>query len=268
MKKESENICFGSLDEEIGWWKISASVRQNYRLKRRDDFKQYLGDWKTLKGLEVGALDFPIFGKEESDIFFADFYSYEQLIEKYKDSSIFNPAEIVRPEFVVPELDYYDQIQQSFDYIVACHVMEHLPNPFGFLKSVMARLKGGGALFLTIPDKRFIQEDCRRETTPFPHLLTDFEENPKALSFDHYVDFVWGIESEPRADLQGLIEKAKGLFDSGTFDIHSHIWTDFSFKYQIEYLQKQWDPKFEILLCSSTPYPAGYNEFTVILRKL
>lgn len=245
---------------------MSAITRESYRKKRTADFSKYVGNFEKLEGLEIGALDFPTFKKEEGPIKYADSFSYEELLEKYKDSSIFNFQEIVRPDYVVWDLNNYGRIQERFDYIIACHVIEHLSNPFGFIQRVSNLLKPGGSLFLTIPDKRFIHEDCHRENTSLAHLLSDFAENSETASFDHYFDYIFGLEFDKVKDLEGLIERSRGLFRTGSLDIHCHVWTDQSFRQQLEFItSREWIP-CKIKLSGHTP--PGYNEFTVVLRRI
>jgi SAM-dependent methyltransferase len=244
---------------------MTAITRESYRKKRIADFLKYVGDFRKLEGLEIGPLDFPTFRKEEGKIKYADFLSYEELLSKYHDSSLFDTKEIVQPDYIIRALEDYSRIQDKFDYIIACHVMEHVPNPFGFICQLLDLLHREGVLFLAIPDKRFIAEDVKREETSLAHLLLDFVQNPDRVTFDHYFDYVLGLEYDRTLDVQTLIEKSKGLFDTGTFEIHSHVWTDQSFLKQIQYITEQgWIP-CKILSSGSTP--KGYNEFTVILKK-
>ena len=43
---------------------------------------------------------------------------------------------------------------ERFAYIIASHVIEHLPDPIRFLRDCEALLEPGGVLSLAIPDKR------------------------------------------------------------------------------------------------------------------
>lgn len=52
-----------------------------------------------------------------------------------------------------------------FDYAVASHVFEHLPNPVGWLRDVAALLVPRGVIALAVPDRRFTFDFFRRETT-------------------------------------------------------------------------------------------------------
>ena len=246
---------------------MSFNVRQVYRGKRQADFLRYIGSPRELRGIEIGALDFPTFNKEESQVKFVDNLSYEELMEKYKDSSVFNPQEIVRPDYVVKTLEEYHTIGERFDYIIACHVLEHVPNPWGFIRTLGELLVKRGKLFLTIPDKRFIAEDRWRENTPFPHLLADDLGNATTLTFDHYFDFVWGREIMKKTDGPAMWKQAQDLYKKRTFDIHAHVWTDRAFRQHL-FWAKEWGCiPLKICLHGMTPYSAGLNEFAVILER-
>ncbi len=52
-----------------------------------------------------------------------------------------------------------------YDYIIASHVFEHLPNPLGWLRDCAEILCSGGCLALVIPDKRFTFDLTRPLTT-------------------------------------------------------------------------------------------------------
>jgi 2-polyprenyl-3-methyl-5-hydroxy-6-metoxy-1,4-benzoquinol methylase len=42
---------------------------------------------------------------------------------------------------------------RSFDLITLCSVLEHIPNPFSYLKMVLAYLKNDGCLFIDLPER-------------------------------------------------------------------------------------------------------------------
>jgi SAM-dependent methyltransferase len=50
------------------------------------------------------------------------------------------------------ELDDADLAPESFDAVVSCDVLEHLADPGAALDQLIALLKPGGALYLTVPD--------------------------------------------------------------------------------------------------------------------
>lgn len=246
---------------------MSSNIRENYRCRRRADFLRHVGDFKKLIGIEIGALDFPTFKKEESSIRYVDNFTYEELLEKYRDSPVFNLPEIVRPDYVIKDLLEYENLPERYDFVIACHVMEHLPNPFGFIQTLMKIVNSGGKLFLTIPDKRFIAEDRWRENTLFAHLFVDYLEDSKCLSFDHYFEYVFGREFLNRKDARILYEEAQKLYKRGTFEIHAHVWTDRSFRQQMVLAIERAGLALEVVFCGMTPYVAGLNEFVVILEK-
>jgi 2-polyprenyl-3-methyl-5-hydroxy-6-metoxy-1,4-benzoquinol methylase len=129
---------------------------------------------------------------------------------------LFNMKEFVPPDYVMHTLQDYSRIEERFDYIIPCHVMEHLPNPFGFIRQLLHLVNRGGLLFLTIPDKRYIAEVVRRQETSLAHLLLDFIQNPVTVSFDHYFDYILGLKQDRILDIQTLIKKSEGLFATGT----------------------------------------------------
>ena len=53
----------------------------------------------------------------------------------------------------------------TFDYVIASHVLEHLPNPIAFLQDCSRLLRAGGTLALALPDHRFCFDHLRPPTT-------------------------------------------------------------------------------------------------------
>ena len=60
---------------------------------------------------------------------------------------------------------------ESLDFVIACHVLEHVPSFLGTLQTLARVLRWGGVAFIALPDKRFNAEDMHRNTTsPKTHL--------------------------------------------------------------------------------------------------
>jgi SAM-dependent methyltransferase len=120
-------------------------------------------------GLEIGPLCFPAVSKSESGghIWYVDYLTAEELREKYRDDPYVHIDQIVETDYLwgehtLPELVEYKQ----FDYVIASHVIEHVPDMIGWLKEISAVLKDKGILSLVIPDKRYTFDFLREISSP------------------------------------------------------------------------------------------------------
>lgn len=75
-------------------------------------------------------------------------------------------------------------VDDSTDFIVANHVLEHCENPLGTLENWVDKLSPGGILFITVPDmeKTF---DRDRAVTAVEHLLANYRKGPSYSREDH-----------------------------------------------------------------------------------
>lgn len=63
-------------------------------------------------------------------------------------------------------------LDEEYDFVLACHVLEHAANPLKALEEWLRILKPGGVMLLVLPRKEFTF-DHRRAVTSFDHLLAD-----------------------------------------------------------------------------------------------
>ncbi len=106
-------------------------------------------------GLEIGALSNPILTKSEANIYYADHLSATDLREKYADEPV-EQDKIVPVDYVLGDKSLKSTIgRRRFDYVLASHVIEHIPDIITWLQDVSSILKPDGVLSLVIPDKRF-----------------------------------------------------------------------------------------------------------------
>jgi SAM-dependent methyltransferase len=120
-------------------------------------------------GLEIGPLCNPIVSKSESGgrIGYVDIANAEKLIELNKVFKNVRLDEIVETDFIVGEKSLPELVgEKKYDYVVASHVIEHVPNMLGWLKELGAVLKDDGILSLAIPDKRYTFDLLREPSTP------------------------------------------------------------------------------------------------------
>jgi len=122
-------------------------------------------DLARLEGLEIGPLAHPVVEKHQARISYLDHASTEELKEKYAaDSSVPNER-IVAVDYVTAGRPLPEVVGISrFDYVVASHVIEYVPDMIGFLKEVTQILRPGGFLSLAIPDKRYTFDYFRNDT--------------------------------------------------------------------------------------------------------
>ena len=162
--------------------------------EKRKKFLKKLAEGKVLKGLEIGALDKPLVARDElkngCKILYADYLSTKDLKTKYKMDSSVDQKKIVDIDLVSPTGDFADSLDEnSLDYIVASHVVEHIPNPIRWFQMLFEILKPGGFIFLVVPDKRFTF-DYQRPVTTFGTMLDSYlvsKTRPSAADvFDHY----------------------------------------------------------------------------------
>src|SRR5437867_8279485 len=95
-------------------------------------------DIDTMRGLEIGPLHNPRLPRDHPNAFFLDHASADELREKYSNNAhtVAEMENIVDVDFVwKPGLTVQDVVgdHAPFDFVIASHVFEHLPNPVGWL---------------------------------------------------------------------------------------------------------------------------------------
>lgn len=174
-------------------------------------------------GIEIGALGTPCPVPPHVTVKFLDRFDDSGL---YKNFPELANKKLLRPDIIDNAETMETVADASQDFLIANHVIEHLPNPLLFLKNASRVLKKGGILFLAIPDrdKTF---DSKRPVTSFEHLLKDFTEGPAWSRAAHYEEYVrladthnttqaWKTEAERLALTQQLMDD--------DYSIHYHVW--------------------------------------------
>lgn len=109
------------------------------------------------KGLEVGALNNPIVKPSNGCIKFID-YADTQTLKARHAAYPYRVNNMVNVDFVWQGTGSLAAIvgkDNFFDYFIASHVIEHVPNVLGWFRGIAEVLKPGGVFNLAIPDKRF-----------------------------------------------------------------------------------------------------------------
>ena len=135
---------------------------------------------------------------------------------------------------VTTSLDTLEGIaDDSMNFIIACHVIEHTKSPIGAIVAAWKKLRKGGYLLLVVPDKERTF-DKERPLTTLPHLIADFENYDRARDYQHYEEFYQLAFPQQENVYRSVVDKA---FRSNG-DIHYHVWNRDSFMTMVSHINE------------------------------
>ena len=192
-------------------------------------------------GLEIGALCRPFIKAADHAVIYADHASTQALRDKYRHDPDVQIDEIVEVTAVLAEKTLAQAVGRKVDYVVASHVIEHVPDLIGWLNELTSILQEGGEIRLVVPDKRFTFDYLRNTTRlsdvlyahlvearwPLAHIVMDYVLNVVKLDGTK----AWRGLIEPDqlehhhslGDAQGI---ARQILDSGAYhDVHCWVFT-------------------------------------------
>ena len=123
-------------------------------------------DLATARGLEVGALHSPIVPRDRSRVSYVDWADTVTLRKKYEHDPAVDVASIVDVDYLWAGQAGLAGIvgDDKFDFAVASHVVEHVPDLVTWLAELSSVLAPGGEIRLVVPDRRFTFDYRRAET--------------------------------------------------------------------------------------------------------
>lgn len=201
-------------------------------------------------GLEIGPSHNPIAPKKDGfNVHILDHLPAEQLREKYKGHEghgvILENIEEV--DYVWNGEPFSELIGQTdcYDWIIASHVIEHVPDMISFLRQCSDILKKDGKISLVIPDKRycfdyfsplsstgnFLDAYLEKRTRPSPGQVFDHFSN----AAKRYGKIAWSYDGLGEAnellqtfhDAEAWYQKTKDTADY--VDVHCSRFTPSSF---------------------------------------
>jgi len=235
--------------------------------KRRRFFSQF-ADFGVLNGLEIGACDLPVVPADSGRCLYADTRTEVQLV---LDLEVEDLTKAVRTDLVVSaQFSLREQIPDRFDYVILCHVLEHIINPIAFLCDLCFVLKPGGYLFLALPDKRRTPDSVRPSTTS-DEILGRFFSGATSPSLGLMAEYsrAWSssqaqaIDEDPREFFTFL---ATRLEQSAPDDIHCNVWEDYELFEQLKYFSEVGLLE-GLSVVDVLPNEPDSNEFYITLRK-
>jgi hypothetical protein len=206
---------------------------------RRQRILAPLGDL-TRVGLEIGALHHPIIDRSQdpnANVLYVDHTDTAALHAKYADDT--DVGEMVAVDVVWGDGLLVDAIgdRAPIDWVIASHVIEHVPNLVGWLDELASVMSDGAVLSLAIPDKRYCFDINRRETDPSdvvgawladskrPSLATVYEFYARIAPVDAGQAWAGVYALQPaEEDVERGLEWARKAADSDEY-VDVHCWT-------------------------------------------
>ncbi len=246
-------------------------------------------DTSTMVGIEIGALHSPRLPRDDPNVRYLDHASKEELQAKYAD----NPQAAPRADLFV-DVDYIWKPglrltevlgpDGPIDFVIASHLLEHIPNPLGWLQQVEEILRDGGILALILPDRRYTF-DARRQLTSMAQVMDAYLRDLQFASFeqiyDHEANFLgdvnpaelWnGLDPAPmrRQDVDDpdafALARCQAMAETGEYqDVHCSTFTPESFGAILTTAMRLGLVNFELVRLY--PTEPGDLEFFATLRK-
>lgn len=217
----------------------------------------------TSVGVEIGPLDKPLVQKSTGTVFYVDYTDTASLKARWStdvnvDVNLLHVDAVWGVASLQEALQTAAQYQginwSGADYIVASHVIEHVPDLVSWLREIRETLRPGGGLRLAVPDKRYSFDYLRRLTT-LVEVADAFIRKRKVPSSSRILDFTlnmaavdcgaaWRGEIDIKALQYGYTRKsalhlARDAEENGTYhDVHCWVFTPRSFaKLMVELAQ-------------------------------
>lgn len=220
-------------------------------------------NWRTYfmhllsgRGLEIGPLHQPMPTHDRIQMQYVDYLSVEDLRRRYPE---LHRLDLVSPDFIDDAQSLATIQDESFDFLVAAHVIEHMRNPLGALQQWRRCLRPGGKLYLVVPDKRCGFDRTRVRTT-LEHLILDYHEPSSERDFEHFLDYAVHVQ---KARSHDAIEEAHRLVKSD-YSIHFHVFLPEDVVALVRWFHENIAP---LRIVEGPVIAAGSDEFHLLLER-
>jgi len=171
------------------------------------------------EGIEIGALHMPLPLPSHAKARYVDYIPVEELRQQYPELKDLDLVDVS----IVDDGERLTKVKDnSVDFIVANHFLEHCQDPIGTIINFYKKLRPGGVLYMAVPDMRYTF-DMRRPVTPYSHLLEEHKIYPSKKYYPIHTREVVEL-SENISGKKKIDARTKELMDM-KYSIHHHVWT-------------------------------------------
>jgi ubiquinone/menaquinone biosynthesis C-methylase UbiE len=153
-------------------------------------------NFKGKNGLEIGGPSslfslkgyFPVYlyaGKIDG-VNYSENTAWEGRIKEGENYHYYNKTGY---QFIREATDLAGMADESYDFVLSCHSLEHVANPLRAIAEWKRVLKKDGYIVLVLPDKRYTF-DIKRPYTLMEHLLKDYEMGTDESDTTHFEEII------------------------------------------------------------------------------
>ena len=225
---------------------------KNYETR---DWRAYFCSLLKGRGLEIGPLHRPLAKHDGMQVDYVDRMSVADLRKHYPE---LRELDLVEPN-IIGDAETLDTVpDNTYDFLVAAHVIEHMRNPIGAIANWSRVLRPGGFIYMIVPDKRAIFDKQRVRTT-VEHLVADYELPSRERDFEHFLEYARFVHGERGSDAVAEARKLEGC----DYSIHFHVFLPTDILLLAEWFSKNIAPLTVVDGPSMSP---GADEFHVLFR--
>jgi len=225
------------------------------------------------EGVEIGPghAPFPVPGGVKVKVRYIDRW------EPAENSSLFpelgDSAGFPKPDIVanldVERLEALDD--ESQDFVIASHILEHLANPLAMIVEIDRVLKVDGLVVLLLPD-RHRTFDHTRTPTPLAHLVEEYRRDVREVDDAHVLDFIVASvrASGDDRDVETLLKErtAEEIALHRRRSVHAHVWDMHEFTDVLGYAGSELGIRWKVLDAAEAGGEGTFgNEFGWLFSK-
>lgn len=168
------------------------------------------------EGIEIGALGTPLNVPAGVKVHYVDRMSKADLYREYPEMQGRALVDVA----IVDNGEKLDNIpDNSVDFIVANHFMEHCEDFIGTIALHSRKIRRGGRLFYAIPNRQHTF-DRNRPNTTFEHLVQDHEQGTVLARKAHFLEWSTLVQNKVGAEAEAYAEE----IEKSNYSIHFHAW--------------------------------------------